>query len=207
MTATFLFAMAMVLAAIEIEAEGKYGWAERMPTWYRTTGAIAKIYGRLMGGKPLTGYHTFMFFFPVMIFHYPFFAGTAWTLEAELKTFAIFFVWSALWDFLWFVLNPTYTIHRFSKSHVWWHAKSVWVFGRFPIDYLNAVAISYLLVGGIAYLNHTAEPLIEHTVMLGIMGWWLATTIAGAPLYHRWYENMRARDDREQSPIFHKEDN
>lgn len=34
-TAAFWFIVAAVTACIEIEAEGKFGWAEKMPTWYR----------------------------------------------------------------------------------------------------------------------------------------------------------------------------
>ena len=37
-----LFAFA--ITGLEIESEGKYGWAEKMPTWYRTTGFAARVY-------------------------------------------------------------------------------------------------------------------------------------------------------------------
>jgi len=65
LTSLFWFFLAAVFAAIEIEIEGKHGWAEKTSTWFRTQGVPAKLYGLLMGGKPLTGYHMFMFFLPL----------------------------------------------------------------------------------------------------------------------------------------------
>ncbi len=44
---------AVIVACIEIESEGRYGWAQKMPTWYRTTGFWGRVYGMVMGGKPL----------------------------------------------------------------------------------------------------------------------------------------------------------
>jgi hypothetical protein len=67
----FWSVFATVIACVEIEIEGRYGWAEKLPTWYRTTGFCARVFGFVAGGKPLTGYHAFMFFVPVMIFHAP----------------------------------------------------------------------------------------------------------------------------------------
>lgn len=189
--ALFWFVFAVVIAAIEIESEGKYGWAEKMPTWYRTKGTIARIYGKIMNGKPLTGYHTFMFFFPVLLFHAGFFMGAEWSVAAELKAWALYFSWCALWDYLWFVLNPHYGAARFKKENVWWHAKSPWVFGLFPIDYVFAILTSV----GFAW---TAGALTEHLIMLGI---WSALTFVSilflAPAYRKWYHAMRAGDEKQ----------
>jgi len=189
-TSIFWFVFAAIIAALEIESEGKYGWAEKMPTWHRTKGPIARLYGKLMNGKPLTGYHTFMFFFPIMLFHAGFFMGVSWTPTAEFKAWTMYFSWCVLWDYLWFVLNPHYGAARFKKENVWWHAKSPWVFGFFPIDYAVGIAGSI----GFAY---AASALTEHLIMLGI---WLILTFASivflAPLYRRWYHAMRAGDDK-----------
>ena len=53
----FLFVYALLFALVEIEIEGPYGWAERLPTWFRVTTPAARFYGLFMRGKPLTGYH------------------------------------------------------------------------------------------------------------------------------------------------------
>src|SRR5260221_11674434 len=87
----FWSVLATVVACIEIESEGEHGWADKTPTWFRTTGFWGKAYGRLMGGKPLTGYHAFMFFFPVFLFHAHFFMGVAWTGAGERVGWGVYF--------------------------------------------------------------------------------------------------------------------
>lgn len=197
MLANVLFwsVFATILAAIEVESEGKYGWAEKMPTWYRYTGLIAGLYGKLFSGKPLTGYHSFMFILPVMIFHAHFFNGVTWSIEGELHTWALYFGWCVLWDYLWFVLNPAYRGH-FQREAIWWHAKNPWVFGWFPIDYLFGVLFSILLAGAAAFRAGRADLFYDHLCLLG--GWCAYTVLLYllAPLYHRWYYAMRERDER-----------
>ena len=122
--AVFWFVVALLFAAVEVESEGKRGWAENMPTWYRTSGPAARMYGRLMGGKPLTGYHLFMFFLPLFAMHSAFVSGARWSLASELEQLALYFVWAPMWDYLWFVLNPAYGAGGFKRHRVWWHAKS-----------------------------------------------------------------------------------
>jgi len=95
--ALFWFVLALVFAAVEVEIEGRNGWAEKLPTWYRTTGFWARLYGLVMRGKPLTGYHLFMFFLPLLAMHSGFFLGLAPTLAAELEVLAIYAFWVSLW--------------------------------------------------------------------------------------------------------------
>ena len=52
-----LFLWAFGLAGIEIEIEGGVGWAQRLPTWYLKRGLTGRIYGLVMGQRPLMGYH------------------------------------------------------------------------------------------------------------------------------------------------------
>ena len=193
---------AAVIACIEIESEGKHGWAETMPTWYRTTGFWAVLYGRLMGGKPLTGYHSFMFFFPALLFHAHFFMGVPWSGTEELKAWALYFAWCPLWDYYWFVLNPAYK-GKFTKRHVWWHAQSPWVFGLFPVDYAVGLAISLGFAEAAARVGGSPALFIGHLKLLG--GFGIATVLLhlAAPAYRRWYLRMRLTDDRDKAPIFH----
>lgn len=192
---------AVVIACVEIEAEGKHGWAEKMPTWYRTTGFWAVLYGKLMGGKPLTGYHMFMFFFPVLLFHAHFFMGAHWSGAEELKAWALYFVWCPLWDYDWFVLNPAYK-GKFKKDHVWWHARSPWILGLFPADYAVGLLISIGFAFGASRFGGD-QVLTDHLRLL--VGFGLATVLLhlAAPAYRRWYFRMRLVDDRDKAPIFH----
>ena len=193
--ALFLFTLSFILAGLEVEAEGKYGWASKMPTWYRTSGIAGKLYGMIMGGKPLTGYHSFMFVLPLAIFHAGFFMGAPWSLAAETLAFAKYFATAVLWDFLWFVINPAYGMSNFTKESVWWHAKSYWVFGLFPADYAVGWAISLGCAFAASKLG--GPSVLEHAFMMCGLLVCTIITIALSPLYHAWYKNMRKTDDRD----------
>ena len=199
----FWSVFATVLACIEIESEGKYGWADKAPTWYRTTGFWGRAYGMAMGGKPLTGYHAFMFFLPVMIFHVPFFMGVEWSIAAEFGAWALYFAWCPMWDYFWFVLNPAYK-GKFKREHIWWHAKSCWVGGLFPIDYLVGVVISIVFAGCATWFAGSSTRLIEHLILLGGFGVYTMMLQVFAPLYRHWYAQMRKSDDRSKVTIFYR---
>jgi len=193
--AVFWFVLALLLACVEIESEGKYGWAQRMPTWYRTKGIPAKIFGFLLGKKPLTGYHLFLISFVFVMFHMPFVVQMHWSIFQELVCIALFIAWWILEDFIWFILNPYYGIKNFKKSNIWWHGRECWVFGLIPIDYIHGLAASLILVC-IAGLLENVGLIVKH---FQILGWWvlfLMITIVSAPLYRRWYFKMREFDDR-----------
>ncbi len=196
----------MIFAAVEIEVEGKHGWAEKTSTWFRTQGFAAKLYGFLMGGKPLTGYHLFMFFLPLLAFHSHFVMGVTWSPARELLVFAMYFAWLPTWDFLWFALNPYYGVKKFKKENVWWHARSHWLFNITPLDYLFGWGVSLLFAFGAFLTAGTKEIFLGH---IQFLVWFLVFTLAAifciAPLYKRWHTNMRKSDDREASGIFHAE--
>ena len=104
----FLFGYAFLFAAVEIEIEGPHGWAERLPTWFRVTTPWARLYGVLMRGKPLTGYHAVMFVLPLWSFHFGFMAGIPWSWPSEAAALGAYMIWSVTWDLLWFILNPRF---------------------------------------------------------------------------------------------------
>ena len=134
--APLLCLLALVIALVEIEIEGPYGWAEKLPTPYRVSGPLARLFGLVLGGKPLTGYNLLMFASTLVAFHLPFAFGAPWTAARELALLAAWIAWSALWDFLWFLLNPAYGWRRFRPGNVWWHRRWLW---RLPLDYWVAV--------------------------------------------------------------------
>ena len=89
-----------------------------------------------------------MFAATLVAFHLPFAFGVAWSAVAELTVLAAWIAWSALWDFLWFLLNPAYGWRRFRPGTVWWHWRWRW---RLPLDYSVAVVASLVLaLGGAA---------------------------------------------------------
>ena len=133
-----------------------------------------------MGQRPLTGYHVFAFTIPMLVLHLPYVMGVDWTLAGELRTVAIYFVVAVVWDYLWFVLNPAYTVQRFRRGNVWWF-EVPWIW-RFP----------------------RGEPLRRHLWMLLGLAILVAITVLLAPLYHRWYRHMRraGADDRDSTPTY-----
>jgi hypothetical protein len=185
------------LAGIEIEIEGGYGWAERMPTWYRKRAPFYRLFGVFMGGRPLTGYHVFAFTIPLLLLHLPFVEGVDWTFERELLAVATYFVIASVWDYLWFVLNPAYTVHRFGRGKVWWF-EVPWIW-RFPLDYYVSVGLSVVLAGLAALSAGDAELLRRHLWMLAGLVVLTAVAVVAAPLYWRWYRHMRraGADDRD----------
>ena len=194
-----LWLWAFGLAGIEVEIEGGYGWAERLPTWYLRRGRVGRVYGAVMGRRPLTGYHVFAFAIPLLILHLPFVSGVDWTLSGELATLAVYFALAVVWDYLWFVLNPAYTVRRFVRGSVWWFSVP-WIW-RFPLDYYSGIALSILLAGLAAVDASDTQPLVHHLWLLAGLAVLTALAVAAAPLYHRWYRHMRraGADDRDRT--------
>ena len=134
----FMILLALVLALWEIQIEGKDGWASKTPAWRIEKGWPVK----LMGGRPITGYHVFMTLFLVAVVHLPlFFTPWSWRLESLLLGFYVGMVF--LEDFLWFVLNPHYGVKNFRKGKIWWH-RTWW--GPVPALYWLLLIIFLVLV-------------------------------------------------------------
>lgn len=130
-----IFVMALLLASFlfakaEIHVEGADGWAANLPTWRSTT----RWTRLLLGEKPLTGYHVYVFGTLLTLCHLPWFLGIARpTLAAECRILSFFVLFCILEDFLWFVLNPAFGIRRFRRDLIWWHRAAWWGFA--PRDY------------------------------------------------------------------------
>jgi len=187
--ALFLFAYAVLFAAVEIEIEGSHGWAERLPTWFRVTTPSARFYGLFMRGKPLTGYHAVMFLLPLWSFHIGFVGGVPWSWAAEATTLSAYLVWVVTWDLLWFLFNPRFGWARFRKGEVWWHDRT-WI-GRFPVDYWGALMVSLVIAATARLTAGSFAVLSRH---LWLCAGFAALTLllsAAAPAYMRWHAHMR----------------
>lgn len=138
----YLFLISLIFAVFEIQIEGKNGWASALPTWRPSpSGYFSKIYRLILFGKDVTLYHLLIFTLLLAILHYPYFAGKIWSLNQELISLSFFFLLSVVWDFLWFVINPSYGFSRFKPSYIWWHKK--WLF-FLPVDYWVGLIFSAL---------------------------------------------------------------
>jgi len=199
----FLFLLACLFGSFEIEAEGKYGWGEKMPTWYRVNGP-ARLYVKVTN-KPLTGYHAALFFVPIMVFFYPMIAAGRVTLAGSLAAVATYYAWVVVWDFSWFVLNPHYGWKQFRPNSVWWFGHEPWLAGRVPMSYVSA----WVTAAALAALSGWSGGGVIHALSRQgqQFGWYalglvLLATV-GAPLFGRYYRRMRQHDERELAGIYH----
>jgi len=128
--------LAFFFAKVEIHIEGGSGWAGSLPTWRIEKHWLLDIF---WGGRPMTGYHAWVFSFIFLIFHFVFFIYGEWSWKLEMKVLASIALFWIAEDFLWFVLNPAFGIRKFNRQNVPWHKK--WLLFA-PLDYWV-----YLMVG------------------------------------------------------------
>jgi len=203
--APLLCVLALVLALVEIEIEGPYGWAEKLPTPYRVSGPLARLFGLVLGGKPLTGYNLLMFATTLLAFHLPLAFGAPWTAARELALLAAWVSWSALWDLLWFLLNPAYGWRHFRPGNVWWHNRWLW---RLPVDYWVAVALSLALALAAQLVRSAGAgggraPLVAQALLLVVFAGWALLNGLASSLYARLHTRTHAAafDERDRVPI------
>lgn len=133
--------LAFFFAQVEIQIEGANGWAAALPTWRVEKHFLLDLF---WGGRPLTGYHAWVFSFMLLAFHLPlaFTRTFSWRVEARIVG-ALMLFWIAE-DALWFILNPAYGLTRLSPEYVTWH-RHWW--GGLPTDYVTFTLIGLGLMG------------------------------------------------------------
>ena len=142
-TALYVFMLSLTMALMEIQIEGKNGWARELPTWRASPNSkIFRVFSMIMPGKDLTGYHMLFFILIVMIFHFPYVQGLPFTLLNWLMTLSLMFLCMLMEDFLWFIFNPAFGIHKFFHNQIPWHERR---FLKLPPDYFTAVGSSFLV--------------------------------------------------------------
>jgi hypothetical protein len=140
---------AALFALLEIQIEGKQGWATGLPTW-RLENRWTR---RFLGARAITGYHVYFHLLLLALVHMPFAVGlVAPSWQAELRILAFLALFWVFEDYLWFALNPAYGARKFTRQHAWWHAPNWWWI--MPRDYWI-----FLPVGAGLYLLSLAAPL------------------------------------------------
>lgn len=132
--------LAFFFAKLEIQIEGKAGWAANLPTWRIDKHPLLDVF---WGGRALTGYHVWAFSFIILVFHLPLFMFGIFSLRHIARIFGCIMLFWVLEDFLWFVMNPAYGIKKFRSKHIEWHKR--WFIGL-PVDYWAFTAVSALFM-------------------------------------------------------------
>jgi hypothetical protein len=97
-----------------------------------------------LNGKPLTGYHLYMFSTLLLLVHVPVVSGLARpTLTNESRIVSFFILFTIVEDFLWFVLNPAFGLRRFKRENIWWHRGHWWAIA--PKEYFLFGPVALLL--------------------------------------------------------------
>lgn len=131
---------ALFFANVEIQIEGPAGWASSLPTWRVEKHWLLDIF---WGGRPMTGYHAWVFSFMFLVFHLGVFIDLSWSLRKEARIIASLMLFWIIEDFLWFVFNPAFGIANFSPAKVPWHKQ--W-FLNIPVDYWTFTIVSALFM-------------------------------------------------------------
>jgi hypothetical protein len=121
--------LAFFFANVEIQIEGDKGWASGLPTWRIEGHPLLNIF---WGGRPMTGYHAWIFSFMALAFHFPLLFAWKWSVKLEARVMGSLFHFWIIEDFVWFLLNPAYGWSKFNPELVPWHKK--WILW-FPTDY------------------------------------------------------------------------
>lgn len=132
--------LAFFFAEVEIQIEGPAGWAASLPTWRIEDHWLLDIF---WGGRPMTGYHAWVFGFMFLVFHLGVFIELTWSLRTEARIIASLMLFWIVEDFLWFVLNPAFGIDGFVQNKIPWHKQ--W-FLKMPLDYWTFTITAALLL-------------------------------------------------------------
>ena len=130
---------AFMWAKMEVEIEGKDGWAKNLPTWKLDN----RILNWFMNGRPLTGYHFWAFSFVFFIFHLPLLWTGTWKWQMECRIMGCVTLFWVVEDFIWFVVNPYYGLKRHKEGEIWWHKSWLW---GYPSDHWGMLIMGVILL-------------------------------------------------------------
>ena len=158
----FITIFAILFSLLEIEVEGKTGgWAKNIPT---APSGIGKF----------TNYHIIMNIMIILVVSY-----STLTIVNNVYVVIYFIIaWFVIEDFCWFVLNPYFTIDKYSKKDIWWHSNQPWIYNVPFHNITSLILIIFIIV---------AKRDIQLLYSLLFMILLVYITILLSPFYHKWY--------------------
>jgi len=158
----FITIFAILFSMLEIEIEGETGgWAKNIPTSQSNIGIF-------------TNYHIIMNIMIILVVGYS-------TLIINNNIYiAIYFIiaWFAIEDFCWFVLNPYFTLKKYTKEDIWWHSNQPWIYN---IPFHNIISLALILT--LIIINGDIALFYSFILMIVLV----YITILLSPYYHKWY--------------------
>ena len=127
-------------AKVEIQIEGPAGWAATLPTWRVENSWALDIF---WGGRPMTGYHAWVFSFMALMFHVPIVITGHWNWKIEARIVGSVMLFWIIEDLFWFLLNPDWGWGALVPERAWWHKH--WLLGL-PLDYLTFTFVAAILL-------------------------------------------------------------
>nr|QFG74048.1 MAG: hypothetical protein [Megaviridae environmental sample] len=164
MYSIFIVLCSVIYALIEIEVEGKKGWAEDLPT--PNIGSSK---------KSLTIYHLYFFLFMLLVMNSVFFMGVKFRMKEFIFIFSMLLMFFAVEDISWFILNPYYTLKNLDKA--WWH--HTWQ--CIPLIYIILPIISFFLATKVGY----RDTILNCFFTIGVS---IIVLLIISPLYHSFYK-------------------
>lgn len=165
----FIAIFAILFSMLEIEVEGKDGgWAKNIPTSQSGIGIF-------------TNYHIIMNIMIILVVSY-----STFVLTNNIYIVLFYIIsWFAIEDFCWFVLNPYFTINKYTKEDIWWHSNQTWIYNIPMHNILSFCAIILIIL-----LNDDME-LLNNLIFMIII---VIIIIMIAPYYHKWYLNRLTKN-------------
>lgn len=167
--AVWIATYALMYSMLEIEIEGaEGGWAKNLKT-------VPSGIGRF------TVYHVLMNLIVILTIVYP-------ILQRSGICATVFFItaWFLLEDVGWFILNPAFTIKRYTRKDIWWHAHQPWPCG---VPLHNWIGLAVMATAGALSRNWRLG------VSFGVMAGILALCVAISPFYRAAYLRARRSSD------------
>jgi hypothetical protein len=158
----FILLFAVLYSILEIEIEGKDGgWAKNLPTANSGIGIF-------------TYYHIYMNIIIILIITY-----STYLISNNIYLILYFIIiWFVIEDFCWFILNPYFTLNKYTKENIWWHSKQIWFFN---IPSHNLLALLTILL--ILSLNNDINLFYNFLYIICF----IIIIILLAPIYHNYY--------------------
>ena len=135
----YIIAHACVWSWMEVEMEGRHGWAVNLPTSCAFGGwtyyHIAMNVIVLLSVLPAMRLYTSSFY-------------AAWVRYFATLVLYVFRVgvWFTVEDVFWFAINPNYGMQKYTPSSVWWHAEKSWWWGTLLLNWIFLLACIVLAV-------------------------------------------------------------